>query len=155
VIVTPRVEDALAIRPMLADDLDQVATLEQNIYEFPWSLGNFKDSLAAGYSCWTLNFDGVLCGYAVVMIGLDEAHLLNLSIEAPLRRRGLGRRMMAHLKDVAHGCEAIRFLLEVRRSNETARNFYAAHGFVEVGVRRNYYPSMDGREDAIIMDLML
>lgn len=140
---------------MRLEDLTEVARLETALYAFPWSLGNFRDSLTAGYSCWVMLTDATLIGYAVLMVGVDESHLLNLSIEAGRQRGGLGSRMMAHLLEVSRHYEAARVLLEVRRSNDAARAFYAVHGFRELGERRGYYPAGKGREDAIIMERQL
>ncbi len=140
---------------MRLTDLDPVVRLEAQIYEFPWSAGNFKDSLSAGYSCWILFDAGAIAGYAVVMIGVDEAHLLNLSVARARQRHGLGRKLMGHLLEVAKAYESQRFLLEVRQTNAAAQSFYASHGFAELGVRRYYYPAHEGREDAIVMELTL
>lgn len=140
------------IRPMRQADLTEVARLENTLYAFPWSVGNFRDSITAGYSCWVMLREQVLIGYAVLMIGVEESHLLNLSIEAGRQRSGLGSRLMTHLLAVSRQYEAVRVLLEVRRSNDAARAFYAVHGFRELGERRGYYPAGDGREDAIMME---
>jgi [ribosomal protein S18]-alanine N-acetyltransferase len=148
-------DSQIAIRPMRSADLDDVVRLENEIYEFPWSLGNFKDSLSAGYSCWILHHADVILGYAIVMIGVEEAHLLNLSIAKQRQRRGLGRQLMNHLLSVVRESETRRFLLEVRQSNALAQGFYTTHGFARLGHRRGYYPAWDGREDAIVMELKL
>ncbi|MSQ60692.1 MAG: ribosomal-protein-alanine N-acetyltransferase [Betaproteobacteria bacterium] len=140
---------------MRLEDLGTVVQMETRIYEFPWSKGNFSDSLSAGYSCWMLFAAGVPAGYAVVMIGVEEAHLLNLSIAMAWQRQGLGKKFMEHLRGAAKTHEARRFLLEVRESNWTARKFYAVQGFTELGVRRYYYPAREGREDAVIMELKM
>jgi len=143
------------LRPLAAGDLDAVEAIEREIYEFPWTLGNFRDSLAAGYSCWVLyGADGVM-GYAVMMLGADEAHLLNLSIAAPCRRRGLASRLLEHLVVVARDYGAQLMFLEVRPSNEAARRLYAGYGFQQAGTRRGYYPAHDGREDALLLTLAL
>jgi len=65
---------------MRATDLAEVAFLEKSLYAFPWSLGNFRDSLNAGYDCWSVTHGETVIGYAVLMIALDEAHLLNVAI---------------------------------------------------------------------------
>jgi ribosomal-protein-alanine N-acetyltransferase len=143
------------IRPLGERDLEAVAAIERAIYEFPWSLGNFRDSLAAGYSCWAYHSPDGLIGYAVMMIGAGEAHLLNLSIAAPLQRRGYGKRLLEHLVKVARSYGARAMLLEVRPSNEAARQLYLAYGFEQVGVRRGYYPARDGREDALLLTYRL
>lgn len=148
-------EPGEVIRPMRAEDLTEVARQEAALYVFPWSQGNFRDSLAAGYSCWVMLADKRMIGYAVLMVGVQETHLLNLSVVSARQRGGLGSRMMMHLLDVSRQCEATRVLLEVRRSNAPARAFYAVHGFQELGERRGYYPAGNGREDAIIMERTL
>ena len=146
---------APAIRPMRQADLTEVARMEAALYPYPWSLGNFRDSLTAGYSCWVMLAGQEMIGYAVLMVGVEETHLLNLSVQAARHRSGLGTLMMDHLLEVSRQCAANRLLLEVRRSNAAARAFYAVHGFQELGERRAYYPAGDGREDAIIMEKML
>jgi ribosomal-protein-alanine N-acetyltransferase len=149
----PRPE--VRIRPLMVADLDAVEAIERGIYEFPWTLGNFRDSIAAGYSCWALHDAHGLIGYAVVMLGADEAHLLNLSIAAPCQRRGHASRLLEHLMAVARDYGARVLFLEVRPSNEGARRLYARYGFRQVGTRRDYYPARDGREDALLLALTL
>jgi [ribosomal protein S18]-alanine N-acetyltransferase len=135
--------------PMRGTTLDRVIAIEQDIYEFPWTIGNFRDALAADYACWEYWNELDLVGYAIVMSAPDEVHLLNLSVARALQGRGYGGRMLAHLLDAARGVE--RMLLEVRPSNEVARKLYEREGFVEIGRRRGYYPALNGREDAIIL----
>jgi ribosomal-protein-alanine N-acetyltransferase len=94
-------------------------------------------------------------GYAVMMLGADEAHLLNLSVAAPYQRAGLGRRLLEHLIDVARGHGAHTLFLEVRPSNVAGRRLYARRGFAQVGRRKDYYPAAVGREDALILSLAL
>ena len=143
------------IRPLAERDLDPVVTIEREIYEFPWSLGNFRDSLAAGYSCWACHGADGLVGYAVMMIGAGEAHLLNLSVAAARQRRGYGRQLLEHLMGVARSYGARVLFLEVRPSNAAGRALYAAYGFEQVGIRREYYPARGGREDALLLNYQL
>jgi ribosomal-protein-alanine N-acetyltransferase len=143
------------IEPLRGRDLDAVAAIEREIYEFPWTLGNFRDSLAAGYSCWGYHSEAGLIGYAVVMLGAAEAHLLNLSIAAGAQRRGYGTRLLEHLLRVARSYGAAVLYLEVRPSNPAARRLYARRGFRQVGIRKRYYPARNGREDALVLSLAL
>jgi [ribosomal protein S18]-alanine N-acetyltransferase len=143
------------IRPLAERDLDPVVAIEREIYEFPWSLGNFRDSLAAGYSCWACHGADGLVGYAVMMIGAGEAHLLNLSVSAARQRRGYGRQLLEHLMGVARSYGARVLFLEVRPSNAAGRALYAAYGFEQVGIRREYYPARGGREDALLLNYQL
>jgi ribosomal-protein-alanine N-acetyltransferase len=143
------------IEPLGSRDLDAVVAIEGTIYEFPWTSGNFRDSLAAGYSCWGCRSADGLVGYAVMMLGANEAHLLNLSIAAPVQRRGYGGKLLEHLLGVARGYHADVIVLEVRPSNPAARRLYLRYGFGQVGVRKGYYPARHGREDALVLSLGL
>ncbi len=142
--------------PMTIADLDDIATVEQQIYPFPWSRGNFADSLSAGYSGWVLrDAGGRLVAYSIMMFAIDEAHLLNLSVAEHAQRRGLGWRTLEWIAEVARGHGAQTLLLEVRPSNPAALRLYERYGFERVGIRRGYYPARDGREDALVMRVML
>jgi ribosomal-protein-alanine N-acetyltransferase len=145
----------IELRPMTAADLPAVMAIENAIYAFPWTLGNFRDSLAAGYDCSVYVRDGELIGYAVVMLASDEAHLLNLSIAAGRQRRGHGSWMLQRLCEAARGKGARLMFLEVRPSNAAGLQLYERHGFQRVGLRRAYYPALAGREDALILGLPL
>ena len=136
-------------------DLDAVMAIEPTIYPYPWSRGNFSDSLAAGHSCWLLEHNRSIVGYAVLMLVLDEAHLLNISIAAGHQGRGLGRALLTHMGDVARKHGAVQMFLEVRPSNIAAVRLYESFGFNEMAIRRGYYPARGGREDAILMGMML
>lgn len=148
-------KDLPSLRPMRLVDVHEVLVTEQDIYAHPWTLGNFRDSLQAGYSCWVMECEGVLVGYGVLMVGVQEAHLLNLSVARSWQGRGFGTRLLHHFIDLARSCEAQRMFLEVRPSNAAARALYAENGFRELYVRRGYYPADEGREDAILMGLDL
>lgn len=148
-------EEQPRLRPMQPGDLEAVVAVEQAIYSHPWSLGNFRDSLQAGYSCWIMEQAGRIVGYGVLMVGVREAHLLNLSVAKDWQRRGFGRRLLEHFVELARHYEAQRMLLEVRPSNLAARSLYAQAGFRELAVRRGYYPAEQGRENAILMGMRL
>lgn len=136
---------------MTEGDLAEVTAAEQRIHPFPWSLGNFRDSLAAGHDCWLKREAGALVAFAVVMRAVDEAHLLNISVVPERQRAGLGRALLEFLCTAARQAGMTRMLLEVRASNVNAIAFYRHLDFAEIGRRRGYYPSSAGREDAIVM----
>jgi ribosomal-protein-alanine N-acetyltransferase len=148
-------EPAIELQPMAESDLPAVMAIENAIYPFPWTEGNFRDSLAAGYSCSTLVRKGELVGYAVLMLAADEAHLLNLSIALPWQRQGFGGLSLQRLCELARTQGARLIYLEVRPSNAAGLRLYERHGFRRVGLRRAYYPAPDGREDALILSLPL
>ena len=142
--------------PMLASDLEAVALIENEIYPFPWTRGNFQDALSAGYSSWMLlGPRREILAYSIVMIAIDEAHLLNLSVARGYQRSGFGWRMLEWMAQRAREYGARSMLLEVRPSNLDALRLYARYGFVRIGLRRGYYPAFGGREDAIVMRIAL
>lgn len=143
------------MRPMQLRDVETVAAIERSTYEFPWTRGNFRDSLYAGYSCWVMEAGTAIVGYGVMMITLDEAHLLNLTVAPACQRRGWGTTMLQAFIDNARECRSRCLLLEVRPSNDGGRAMYTRFGFRRIAVRRGYYPAARGREDAIVMGLPL
>lgn len=148
------------IRPMQMDDLDAIMRIEPEIYPYPWTRGNFKDSLNSGYSAWVLMAGEQTIGYALMMLVLDEAHLLNLSIASAYQKQGLGRLLLTYMLDMAKNNQLANMFLEVRQSNVSAIALYENMGFNEMSVRRGYYPAdpktfKSGREDAVLMGLAL
>ena len=145
----------LLMRPMTLAALDGIVALEAEVYPFPWTRGNFVDSLAAGYPAWTLNGSGgELIAYCVAMHGAGEMHLLNITVAPVARRRGHARRLLGALVALCREKGIDRLWLEVRLANVEAQATYRHLGFVEVGLRKGYYPAPAGsREDAVVMSL--
>ncbi len=161
---------SIAFEPMTEADLDAVSGIERASHAHPWSRRHFADSLAAGYPAVLLlgealagdeglarRADGqVVLGYLVAMMGVDETHLLNITVDPGCRRQGWARFMLDALALWSRGQGAQQLWLEVRQSNEAARGLYRACGFREVGLRRAYYPAgLLQREDAVVMSLDL
>ncbi len=143
--------------PLRDGDLDALMAIEQAVYEFPWTRGNFLDSLRAGYDMQGLLTpqDG-LVGYFIAMQGVEELHLLNLSVAPAAQRRGHARHMLDALRALALERRAAQLWLEVRLSNERARLLYERYGFRNIGLRRGYYPARGRqREDAVVMSLQI
>ena len=145
----------IRLRPMQMHDLDNVMQIEPTIYRYPWTRGNFSDSLQNGYSGWVLEDAGEMIGYSLLMIVMDEAHLLNLSVAKQMQKQGLGRFLLEHMLQIAKNHKAANMFLEVRTSNISAITLYEKLGFCEMAVRRGYYPAKEGREDAVLMGLAL
>ncbi len=143
------------LRPMQHDDLDEIMRIEPVIYEYPWTRGNFIDSIKAGYSCWVMQQNQEIIGYAVLMMVLDEAHLLNLSVARGFQGKGLGRSLLEHMMQIGRKHGGSNIFLEVRVSNLKAIRLYESVGFNEMAIRRNYYPARNGREDAVLMGMFL
>ena len=142
--------------------LPAVLRLEQSAYPHPWSERNFLDSLHAGYQAQLLTAGPVeqpeLLGYFVAMKGVDEVHLLNITVAPARQRQGWARVMLDALGLWSRGQGAQWLWLEARVSNARARAVYESHGFRHVGTRRNYYPASAASprgEDAIVMSLKL
>jgi ribosomal-protein-alanine N-acetyltransferase len=145
----------LGLRTMTTSDLGAVLAIEARCYGHPWSRGNFIDSLAAGYLAQLLEGpEQGLVGYFVAMPGVDELHLLNLTVLPEWQGHGHGRHMLDALEAICRQRRWPTLWLEVRAGNLRALSLYRRRGFAEVGVRPDYYPASVGRrEDAIVMRL--
>ncbi len=145
----------VSYRRMRSADLVAVAELEKSLYAFPWSLGNFRDSVEAGYDCWVACHGERVVAYAILMVALDEAHLLNLAVAAPWQNRGIGRAFLDFMLGVARQAKCQIVYLEVRPSNLAARHLYRQAGFQQIAIRPSYYPAHGGREDALFLGITL
>lgn len=141
---------AWRLRAMAQADLPSVAQVERDSYVFPWNEQIFSDCLRVGYHCVVVDTPGGVAGYGVLSMGAGEAHLLNLCIAEPLRRRGIGRNLLLALLGHARDRGIRDAFLEVRRSNRAAIDLYREIGFECVGQRRGYYQAHEGREDALV-----
>ena len=142
--------------PITEERLDEVIAVENQVYDHPWTRGNFSDSLRAGYQAQLLVADGIVLGYFVAMKGVDEVHLLNLTVAPGHQGAGWGRLMLESLAIWARGQGAQWLWLEVRVSNTRAQRIYERQGYRRVGERKKYYPFAQGRrEDAVVMSLKL
>lgn len=133
-------------------DLDGVTALEASLQAFPWTYGNFADSLTAGHSVWVLRLGGDLIGFSVLMSVIDEAHLLNIGVCQRYQGQGYGARLLRHAMECARLGGATKLFLEVRPSNDKAVELYRHFGFRQIGVRKAYYPAIAGREDGLVFD---
>jgi [ribosomal protein S18]-alanine N-acetyltransferase len=158
--MSAQLQPNLSLRPMQIGDLDTIMQIEPTIYSHPWTRGNFSDSLNSGYSAWVVEEKDEMIGYALMMMVMDEAHLLNLSVAKHRQKQGLGRYLLEHMMTIAKRHKAANMFLEVRTSNISAIALYENVGFCEMAVRRGYYPAdpkvfKTGREDAVLMGLAL
>lgn len=144
--------ESLALTRAMNDaDLDKVLALEAAAYEFPWSRGIFNDCLKSGYDCRVLSGAGNLLGYTIMSVAAGEAHLLNVCIDPLNQRQGLGRALVLDSVARARILGGNIVFLEVRPSNHVALKLYDTLGFTHIGVRKDYYPSAGGREDAWVL----
>lgn len=149
--------DDRQLRPVALGDLGALMAIEATAYAFPWSRGNFVDSLAAGYWMQALcTAEDEWLGYLVAMSAPGELHLLNLTVAPVHQGLGHGRFLLDALCRRAREQGTAQLWLEVRESNSRALQLYLRYGFRVIGSRRGYYPAADGRrEDATVMSLAL
>lgn len=140
----------LSSRAMVEDDLVQVLKIERSAYPEPWSEGVFSDCLRVGYRCDLYLKNDQVVGYSVVSTGAGEAHLLNLCLHPEYQGLGLGRQMLRKVLEKLPQERVETIFLEVRVSNQAAKNLYLSEGFNEIGQRFNYYPKGEEREDALV-----
>ena len=145
----------LNIRPMTNEDIDAVMDIELSVYAYPWTKRIMADCLRVGYHCFVGEVDGTLAGYCVMSSGAGEAHILNLCVANEFQRRGLGRFLLTETINMARALDVDNVFLEVRPSNIPAIALYEQLGFNEIGIRKDYYPAKNGREDAVILALNL
>ena len=141
----------IELLPMNEHDIDEVLRIEYQQYAYPWSRANFTDSIVSGYSCWVCRIGGELVGYFIVVLAVDDAHLLNICVSPKRQGLGFGARLLRHAATTARQNGATTLLLEVRPSNQRALELYRHYGFQQIGLRRGYYPADGGREDALVM----
>jgi ribosomal-protein-alanine N-acetyltransferase len=140
----------LWFRRMTLGDVERVMKIEEAVYEFPWTVKIFSDCIRVGYCCWLALQQQNIVGHAVISVTAGESHMLNLSIARQYQRKGFGRQFIEFLIQQAQAKQAQTMLLEVRPSNTAAINCYNSAGFNEIGLRKNYYPAPQGREDALL-----
>ncbi len=143
-------------QPLTEARLDAVLAVEHASYTHPWNRTNFTDSLKSGYEAQVLLGGDEVIGYFMAMKGVDEVHLLNITVAPAHLRQGWARVMLDALAIWSRGQGAEWLWLEVRTSNLRAMNVYDAYGFRRIGVRKQYYPAHAGqREDAVVMSFKL
>ena len=141
-------------RPLREDDIGEVTALEAQAHAAPWTPGNFRDALAAGYAALVGERGGRIVAYGVLMLTPGEAQILNLTVAPAARGKGLGRQLLHRFVDHARAFGAEQIFLEVRSSNAAAIGLYQAEGFVPVARRAGYYPGSTAdapREDGLVM----
>jgi ribosomal-protein-alanine N-acetyltransferase len=142
--------------PMAGGHLQEVLRIERAAYSHPWGEVNFLDAIGAGYQAQMLVADGTLLGYFIAMKGVDEVHLLNITVAPGFQGQGWARLMLQALTVWARAQGSQWVWLEVRVGNARAIQVYQSEGFRRVGHRKAYYPADNGgREDAIVMSLKL
>lgn len=148
--VNPKIDVISHFRPMLFEDIQRVTAIEKQAYNHTWTEGIFRDCIRVGYDCLVLELDGCVQAFGLVSVAANEAHILNICVAREFQRQGYGKQMLHKLLSIAEQKGADFIYLEVRESNDPAICLYDQEGFSRLGVRKNYYPAEDGREDALV-----
>jgi [ribosomal protein S18]-alanine N-acetyltransferase len=148
--VNPEIDLTTGFREMSVDDVSAILKIETAVYTHPWTKGIFNDCIRVGYNCWVYIDQGELLAYGLVSVAVNEAHILNLCVSPEAQGKGLGKRMLHKLMQLAAERDGHSIFLEVRESNLIAQSLYDQEGFNRIGVRKSYYPADEGREDALV-----
>lgn len=140
-----------SIRSAHPADLERLAELERRIFTAPWNEACIAAELTGDPQRIALvcEVGAQVVGYAFAWHIADEIHLVSLAVDPRVRRQGLGQSLLSAVLDAPQARQASVVTLEVRAANDAAQTLYRRNGFVEVALRRAYYP--DNREDAVIM----
>ena len=144
----------MTLRPMTLDDLDQVLALEQESFSVPWSPDAFREVVESSFHQFIVaEEEGRIIGFAGMSCVMDEADVENIAVSGAWQRKGVGRKLLKSLEEMALKQEMTVMFLEVRASNEPAIRLYESEGFRPVGRRKDYYEAP--REDALLYALVL
>lgn len=142
--------EALQIRPMNEEDLEQVETIERESFSVPWSFDAFKSALQQDYTIYLVACSGeTIVGYCGMYVSLDEGEIPNVAVRREYRGGGIGARMLEALLAEAQKRKVASVFLEVRAGNEPAQALYRKLGFEAAGIRKRFYENPT--EDAVIM----
>lgn len=144
-------EKKISVVPMSAENIDDLAEIERECFSTPWSADMLREELFNDCASYIVAQDenGDALGYAGLLVAADEAYITNVAVREKYRRLHVASRLMDVFVNFCEAHELAFITLEVRRSNLSAIALYEKFGFVEAGVRKNYYDAP--KEDALIM----
>ncbi len=140
---------------MRVEDLDMVYLLETNSYQYPWTKEILRDCILYNYDSYSVFFEKSLVGYIISKISYPETHILNLTVDKTFRNNGIGESLIKLIINDARIRNSQDIILEVRSSNIVAQYLYEKLSFKKIGIRKDYYESDNGREDAFVLRLEL
>ena len=153
--VTPENTNKFVFREISLGDLDGIVQIERAVNPFPWGEEALRDTIASsGHHLMSL-MEGRAVGFLLSSFVLDEAQLLLIGVSPDWQGVGVGGQLLKELINRSQDQGQKLIYLEVRSGNERAIRLYRSLGFIDIGVRRDYYPGLVGREDAIVMSLQL
>ena len=153
--VTPENTNKFVFREISLGDLDGIVQIERAVNPFPWGEEALRDTIASsGHHLMSLR-EGRAVGFLLSSFVLDEAQLLLIGVSPDWQGVGVGGQLLKELINRSQDEGQKLIYLEVRSGNERAIRLYRSLGFIDIGVRRDYYPGLVGREDAIVMSLQI
>ena len=154
-LVTPENTNKFVFREISLGDLDGIVQIERAVNPFPWGEEALRDTItSSGHHLMSLR-EGRAVGFLLSSFVLDEAQLLLIGVSPDWQGVGVGGQLLKELIGRSQDQGRKLIYLEVRSGNERAIRLYRSSGFIDIGVRRDYYPGLVGREDAIVMSLQL
>ena len=141
--------------PMHINDLECIYKLELESYSFPWTKEILRDCILYKYDSYSVFIDDTLVGYIISKISFPETHILNLTVDINYRNNGIGQALIELTINDARIRNSQDIILEVRSKNLNAQALYSKLGFEKIGIRKGYYDSENGREDAFVLRLKL
>ncbi len=137
------------------NDLPRLAEIAEQAMPFPWTLRVFQDCMKMNYVGWVMEHETKIIGFAIILVQPDQVEIINIALLPTHQKQGGGRQLINEIMGYCEECKIPKISLEVRKSNRSAIAFYRQFGFKEVGVRKNYYPLAEGREDGLLFSLEL
>lgn len=142
------------IREMEPEDIFCVFKAEERCFSDPWSSETIRAGLENGLETWlVLEEEEKILGYCVFRVVAGEGELLRIAVLPEYQGRGLSKKLMGKVAEYSREKKAEIMFLEVRESNKRARNLYRSYGFLEEGIRKDYYCAPT--ENAVIMKASL
>lgn len=143
------------LRILIQSDISELVKLEQTVHVVPWTKETFQLCFNNRYIGWAVEEQSKIIGFLIASIKERECHILNLCVAHPYQNQGWGARLLNHALHHAARLKLDMIYLEVRRTNTKAIALYEKMKFHLIGERKNYYPTVSGKEDALIFARLL
>lgn len=143
------------IRKWQKNDLPRLADIAEKAMPFPWTLRVFQDCLKMNYVGWVIEEERKIIGFSIILVQSEQVEIINIALLPEFQKKGGGRQLLNEILNYCKECEIPKINLEVRKSNRSAIAFYRKFGFKEDGIRKNYYPLAEGREDGLLFSAVV
>ena len=141
--------------PLTSEDASNMAMIEQQCHQFPMSQVTIETCFGRFYHVIGIELDGELKGFAIMHMLFEDATLMDICVLPQHQGQGFGKLLLGEIIEMAAQGGAERLMLEVRASSDSVIALYEAYGFAQTGLREGYYQHEHGKEDAVLMELLL